>query len=43
MANSPAHLDPNQQRARAKRTVAVLAVVAVSIYVAFVLHAVLSR
>ena len=43
MPHPPASFDPNQQRARAKRTVTVLAVVAVSIYVAFILHAVLSR
>ena len=43
MANTPVQFDRNQQLARAKRTVMVLAVVAVSIYVAFILHAVLSR
>ena len=43
MTNPPASSDRDQQRARAKRTVMVLAVVAVSIYVAFILHAMLSR
>lgn len=39
MAMSPTDLD--LQRARAKRTVAVLAAVAATIYVAFILHSVL--
>ncbi|HEY2344662.1 MAG TPA: hypothetical protein VGH80_02130 [Xanthomonadaceae bacterium] len=43
MPDSPASTDSNQQRARAKRTVIVLAFVATTIYVAFVLHAMLSR
>jgi hypothetical protein len=38
MTQPPAKFDPSQQRARAKRTVIVLAVVAVSIYVAFILR-----
>lgn len=41
MAMSPT--DPNQQRARAKRTVLVLALVTLSIYLAFIAHFVLKR
>ncbi|HTA65475.1 MAG TPA: hypothetical protein VK753_08220 [Xanthomonadaceae bacterium] len=43
MTQQPASTEQDKQRARAKRTVAVLALIATSIYVAFVLHAVLSR
>jgi hypothetical protein len=38
MSLPPAKFDPAQQRARAKRTVIVLAVVAATIYVAFILR-----
>lgn len=43
MTQPPASFDRDQQRARARRTVAVLAVVAFVIYVAFILDTVLSR
>lgn len=38
MTQPPAKIDPSQQRARAKRTVIVLAIVAATIYVAFILR-----
>lgn len=43
MANTPANLDPDRQRARARRTVAILALIAFAIYVAFIAQTVLSR
>lgn len=41
MANPPTRLQQDPQRARARRTVIVLALVAATIYVAFILHSVL--
>jgi hypothetical protein len=43
MTPQPIITEQDKQRARAKRTVMVLALVATTIYVAFVLHAMLSR
>ncbi len=41
MTNPPASFDRNQQRARVRRTVAVLAVVAFALYAAFILRTVM--
>lgn len=43
MPNPPAKFDPIQQRARAKRTVVILALVAFVIYVGFIAQTVLGR
>lgn len=43
MTQQSAIPDPKQQRTHALRTIRVLAVVALSIYVAFILHAVLAK
>ena len=43
MPEQPSTVDQNLQRARVRRTVGVMAVVAVGIYVAFILSGVLGR
>lgn len=43
MPNPPTDSDPKLQRARARRTVVILALVAFAIYVAFIARTVLSR
>ncbi|MEO7478227.1 MAG: hypothetical protein ABIT64_03230 [Lysobacteraceae bacterium] len=43
MSKQPANTDPKTQRARARRTVWVLAAVAAAIYVGFILQAVLHK
>ena len=43
MNRQPTNTDPKAQRAKARRTIWVLAAVALAIYAAFILHAVLGK